>query len=476
MTDTDCGCRRRRRDRRDRDLVQREENGADGKSGEGAEGEGGLRRLNNNNGCEVNTKAPDCRNAGCVWLGGGNCAPPAPPPSPPAPCECLGASPPTYAPNTFGATYVPGDLSAGITCSDGKLTVSRGLSCRLLTTAGQRVQYTDGSGGQSSASMHPRADGAGVIPHPTDGGWYYASNAETTSSNGGGVGTIRFNAAGEVIGYEKTLSGTTDNCGGGRTPWGTWVTCEEDGSVGRCHEVDPHTGYTSQVNVVAQGGNYESFAYDDQDPDVEARFFTTEDSSSGALVRYTPAAAAFTTGNNYDILNSPGGTYDYLVLNRSAGTFSWSTNIGAGETSANQSFPNSEGIDVHNRILNFVSKVNQELITLDLAAMTYTISSTRSGAFNLQPDQLGRVIGESDMLYFCEDGGSDCDIHGRDATGQYFTIIRGDGYSTENTGLSFSPDNMHMYFAMQGNSNVYDVWRDDGLPFNGEVAYTKYHT
>ncbi len=67
------------------------------------------------------------------------------------------------------------------------------------------------------------------------------------------------------------------------------------------------------------GGNYESFAfafaYDDQDPDVEARFFTTEDSGNGPLVRYTPAEAAFNTGNKYDILTSEGGIHDYLVLN-----------------------------------------------------------------------------------------------------------------------------------------------------------------
>mmetsp|Transcript_9972 Transcript_9972/g.12827 ORF Transcript_9972/g.12827 Transcript_9972/m.12827 type:complete len:110 (+) Transcript_9972:2-331(+) len=107
--------------------------------------------------------------------------------------------------------------------------------------------------------------------------------------------------------------------------------------------------------------------------------------------------------------------------------------------------------------------------------MTWTSSSTLSGAFDLQPDQLQRIIGDSDMLYFCEDGGANADIHARDETGQYFTIVRGDGYSTETTGLAFSPNNKFMYIAFWGNSNIYSIWRDDGLPFNGEVAYTKYH-
>mmetsp|Transcript_13320 Transcript_13320/g.28769 ORF Transcript_13320/g.28769 Transcript_13320/m.28769 type:complete len:787 (+) Transcript_13320:1072-3432(+) len=383
----------------------------------------------------------------------------------------LEAGKPTPSPNDFGATYVPGDLS--VPCDNGMLTLSKGMNCAKLTSVGQPVQLSNGS--FSSQTWHSRADGAGVIPHPTDGGWYYVSNSETSSSDGGGAGSLCFDANGGVIGYEQTLTGTTDNCGGGKTYWNTWVTCEEDGSLGHCHEVDPFTGYTKKVNVVAQGGNYESFAYDNTDPDVEARFFTTEDSSNGALTRYTPHPNAFGTGNPYDILSSANGVYNYLVLNTADGTFSWSPNIADGEISASALFPNSEGIDVHNRILNFVSKVKKELFTLDLDAGTWTKTSTVSGAFNLQPDQLARIMGDSEVLYFCEDGGSACDIHGRDSTGQYFTIVRGDGYSTETTGLAFSPDNQFMYMAFQGNSNVYSFWREDGLPFNGVVAYTKYH-
>ena len=72
------------------------------------------------------------------------------------------------------------------------------------------------------------------------------------------------------------------------TACGTWVTCEEHDQKGRCQEVDPHTKYTSQINIVDQGGNHESITYDDQDPEMAeygeygARFFTTEDASDGA--------------------------------------------------------------------------------------------------------------------------------------------------------------------------------------------------
>ena len=108
------------------------------------------------------------------------------------------------------ATYVPGELS--VKCEG--VTMSTGLKCALLTEAGQRVKYTDGSGDESSDRMHFRADGAGVVPHPYDGGWYYVSNSESSFS--GGVGSIRFNKKGEVIGYERNLKGTKRNCGGGK--------------------------------------------------------------------------------------------------------------------------------------------------------------------------------------------------------------------------------------------------------------------
>ena len=267
---------------------------------------------------------------------------------------------------------------------------------------------------------------AGIIPHPNDGGWYYVSNSEGTT---GGVGTLRFDSTGNVIGYNRTLTTTSKNCGGGLTFWDTWVTCEENGSAGFCHEVDPHTSHTSKVKVVAQGecnhfnallcstlnvfylgpytkvcvfslgveaGNYESFAYYRPDPEDNStvRFFTTEDSSTGALVRYTPHSSAFTTGNKYDILTTDNGVHDYLVLN-SDNTYDWSPTIGDGEASANTYFPNSEGIDCQSSegILNFVSKVRKELFTLDLVAKTWYKSSTVSGLFNLQPDQLGRIMG-----------------------------------------------------------------------------------
>jgi len=377
---------------------------------------------------------------------------------------------PTKGPTDVAATYVPGDLT--VPCEG--LTLSTGLACRMLTMRGSKIQFEDGT--ESSVNMHQRPDGAAVIPHPTDGGWYYLSNSEMNNDQGL-VGSLRFNSDGHLIDYQTHLT-TSRNCGGGRTPWNTWVSCEENSNNGVCWEVDPYTEFEQETLVTDIGGNYESFAYDNQDPSApnSTRYFVTEDSSNGALIRYTPHPNAYNTDSNYDILSSPDGTHEFLILNPDDLTFHWTTDRTQGENNATDIFPYTEGIDCHNRILNFVSKTRKTLFTLDLEMGTYIASSTVSGLFDLQPDQLKRAVGDGKILYFAEDGGNDCDIHGRDSTGQYFTIVRGDDYPTETTGLAFSPNGIYFYAAYQTDANIFVFWRTDGLPFNGIVADTKYHT
>ena len=99
-------------------------------------------------------------------------------------------------------------------------------------------------------------DGAAVFSRPETDGWVYASNSESSS---GGVGAIYFNSQGEVIDYKMLLSGTQRNCGGGKTFWNTWLTCEEvpDGQV---WEVDPwnETPARQTLTGVPSGADYES--------------------------------------------------------------------------------------------------------------------------------------------------------------------------------------------------------------------------
>lgn len=130
--------------------------------------------------------------------------------------------------------------------------------------------------------------------------------------------------------------------------------------------------------------------------------------------------------------------------------------------------------------LFFIAKYYKTMFVLDLDRGTYMNQTTKNGLFDGQPDQIKRIFGDEtetsdSMLYFTEDGGKYAGIHGRNAAGQYFTILESHEYPDETTGLSFSPDSKHLYIAYQDNGFLFDIQRTDGLPFNARTLNVKYH-
>lgn len=103
---------------------------------------------------------------------------------------------------------------------------------------------------------HSDPDG-GAVFRTDDGGWIYVSNSEArdTTTGGaaglpgtsreeaealgllrGGVSALRFDAEGNLVDAYAVQRGTTTNCSGGPTPWGTWINGEEilDGYMFEC--------------------------------------------------------------------------------------------------------------------------------------------------------------------------------------------------------------------------------------------------
>ena len=436
---------------------------------------------------------------------------PATPPSPPtSPLPKPAPPPPVYPPwlpprpirppsppTPSDVTYQPGELMEADATHGIKLSV--GLQARLIAKSKEKVLFADGS--TSMLDFHTRPDGAAVFEHPSDGGWVYASNSET--SYPGGVGAIRFNASGEVIDYYRIVDeGVTQvNCGVGKTPHNTLLTMEER-SGGQVWEASPFLEFTArvtQIGAASGGGKYESGAYDNRSQWLH--YFVTEDTTFGALRRYTPPPAGHL---------AEGGKTEWLVLTHvlepdadgvRAATYEWRTGAD-GEAAARESqaswYAGAEGIDYRpfectglgstERCfgrLYFVGKKAKTLVVLDIDSShpshgVARLSSTVSGAFNNQPDQIAALVGHGDLVYFCEDGGDDTGVHARDGTGKFYSIL--DGYPTypsETTGLAFSPDLRRMYFAFQdvddGVGYVFEVTREDGYKFGGATLDIKYH-
>jgi hypothetical protein len=307
--------------------------------------------------------------------------------------------------------------------------LSTGLTSRIIARTGEPVIYD--AGGQSSIPFHVHPDAAAVFETP-DGGWIYVSNSEYEP---GGVGAIRFDNNGLVMNYQMIAVNPTFNCGGGKTWWNTWLSCEEK-EGGRVWETDPYGIKPERVTLMGTG-RFESAAYYRPNPS-EPTFYITEDLARGALRRFTPDTLAVEIANQQndfsELLHSNAtGTakIEYLKLfpeTENSGTFQWTTDIEAARDDAETYYSFSEGIDIARGIAYMTAKKPKKLLALDLERGTWSRSSTESGAFSEQPDQIKFILGEnaeSDVLYFCEDGGENSGVHGRDSSGMFYNILDG---------------------------------------------------
>lgn len=373
------------------------------------------------------------------------------------------------------------------------LQLPEGFTSRVVAVSFTPVEGT-------THIWHAFPDGGACVP-TDDGGWIYVSNSENPPPadvpvitsllpfvGAGGVGAIRFDAEGNVVDAYPILTGSTSNCAGGLTPWGTWLSCEEweetvaPYDAGKVWECDPFGG--APIDRPSLG----RFKHEMAGVDPERRhLYLSEDQPDGLLYRYTPPAGvwgsgeALVGGTMEAMAVGVGGAVTWLpVADVEAPSVALRTTVPGAAT-----FDGGEGVIFDDDRVYLTTKNDDRVWVYDIAAGTMTVlydaaeftSPVLNGVDNL-------IVSAAHDLYVAEDGGNleVCVItpdlavfpvvrmtgpqHGFDNSSPVPTI-------SEVTGLALSPDGNRLYFNSERGQGTLPVGPGPGIlyeitgPFRG---------
>lgn len=224
----------------------------------------------------------------------------------------------------YGALRATAELDSGRDW----LALPKGFKYRIVSRQGEAMAdgnptpgifdgmaaFDGGSGNTILIRNHENRTNAGEVEVVVPGPLRYDSDPLTR----GGNTKVVVSPDREAIESFAVLGGTHTNCAGGRTPWDSWITCEEIHTYASGSDTPPGTrhGYIFEVPADATGPvtpvpvtaagrfKHEAVAW------LHDTLYLTEDQHDASFYRFLPSAQPAQPGD----LAANGGTLQALVV------------------------------------------------------------------------------------------------------------------------------------------------------------------
>lgn len=316
----------------------------------------------------------------------------------------------------------------------------------------------------------------------------------------GGTTTLIVGSDRKLIKDYASLAGTYRNCAGGRTPWGSWISCEETtatpatapGSVLKMHGYNFEVPISAKspvdaIPLVAMGRfNHEAVAVDPKTGIV----YETEDQRDGLFYRFIPnqpgklsaggvlealkikgrpqakTFAGFPVGKPMQVewvrIENPNPATDTVReegFAKGAAQFTRGEGIwyGKGEfyfccTNGGSVDPTTGSTNGLGQVWRYVPGRTNEGGTIELFVEPNNQSVLDS------PDNI--VVSPFGDLFICEDGDGEQFVVGVTPKGKLYHFARNAINDREFAGVCFSPDGRTMFVNIQDPGITFAIWGD----------------